>query len=221
MAQREHGYDRGWCRYSFDTEEFADRAIHGGGTEIGVVNFINRGYREAHISYGVIYPERRQEWPAIGLHVHRDNPTGEDSEEWYIIVEGTGIQRFTNGDSVEFVPGDVIACYPGTGHSIEATGDQPVRFVSVTPKMFRWREPRPFDPWPEKFEPRIRVLTATDAGNALTAECADCGSTWERSEHDFGSNLLADWAVEHECTKPHTPLRLRAGEPMPSSVPAS
>jgi mannose-6-phosphate isomerase-like protein (cupin superfamily) len=218
MAEREHGYDRGWYRYSFETEELADRAIHGGGAEIGVRNFINRGYGKPHISFGVIYPERAGPSPAIGLHIHRDEPTGEDLEEWYIIVDGTGIQRFTNGDSVEFGPGDVIACYPGTGHSLEATGDAPVRLVSVTPKMFSSTVARPSDEWPERFTPRIHVLTTTEAKNALTAECTECGATWKRPEDDFGSNTLADWSVEHECTKPFTPIHVGLNEPMPSSA---
>jgi mannose-6-phosphate isomerase-like protein (cupin superfamily) len=216
VSERDHGYDRGWCRYSFETEEFADRAIHGGGAEIGVKNFINRGYGKAHISYGIAYPERAGKWPAIGLHIHRDEPTGEDLEEWYIIVEGTGVQRFTNGDSVEFGPGDVIACYPGTGHSLEATGDTPVKFVSVTSKMFSTATPRPVDPWPDQFEPRIRVLTTTEAKNPLTAECSVCGARWEQPEEDFGSNTLADWSIEHECTEPFTPIHLGVDEAMPA-----
>ena len=211
MTERYHGYDRGWYRYSFETEEFADLAIHGGGAEIGVVNILNRGYGKPHISYGIIYPDRRGESPAIGLHIHRDDPTMEDLEEWYIIIDGTGIQRFTNGDSVEFGPGDVIACYPGTGHSLEATGDVPVRLVSITPRMFtaNWSA---VDAWPERFAPRIHVLTTEDSKNPLTAECSDCGATWERPEGDLGGNTLADWSIEHACSKPFKPLHVGLNE---------
>ena len=122
-SDRYHGYDRGWFRYSFDTEEFRDAAIHGGGAEIGVVNFLNRGYMKPHISYGIIYPDRRGESPAIGLHVHRDEPK-----------------------------------------------------------------------------------------NPLTAECAVCGSVWERPADDIGANTLADWSVEHACAKPFKPVHLPRGE---------
>jgi mannose-6-phosphate isomerase-like protein (cupin superfamily) len=214
MDERYHGHDRGWYRYAFDTEPFVDRAIHGGGSEIGVVNFLNRGYDQPHISYGIVYPERRGDSPAIGLHIHRDEPTMEDLEEWYIIIEGTGIQRFTNGDSVEFGPGDVIACYPGTGHSLEATGDTPVRFVSITPRMFTANWSR-VDAWPETFEPRIRVLTIEDSMNPLTAECTDCGAKWQRPPDDVGGNSLADWSVEHSCTAHFTALHVKRGARVP------
>jgi mannose-6-phosphate isomerase-like protein (cupin superfamily) len=211
MAERKHGFDRGWYRYGFDTVEFTERAIHGGGAEIGISLLFNRGPGKAHAAYGIVYPERAGEAPAIGMHIHRDEPTGEDLEEWYIIIDGTGIQHFTNGDSVEVGPGDVIACYPGTGHSLEATGDEPVRFVSITPKMYTSSSPV-LDSPPEKFEPRIHVLTTTEAKNPITAKCSDCGATWERPADDTGSNSIADWSIEHDCTKPFAPLRVELAE---------
>jgi hypothetical protein len=61
---------------------------------------------------------------------------------------------------------------------------------------------------PEKFEPRIRVLTTDETKNPITAECSDCGATWERPETDRGANTIADWSIEHKCTKPFAPLHL-------------
>jgi len=210
MAEREQGYDRGWCRYGFDTMEFGERTIHGGGADIGISLAFNRGAGKAHVAYGIVYPGHG-EAPPIGMHIHRDDPTGEDLEEWYVIIDGTGIQRFTNGDSVEFGPGDLIAVYPGTGHSLEVTGDKPVRLVSITPKMYTTPAPASDTP-PERFEPRIRVLTTDETKNPLTAECSECGAAWERPADDRGANTIATWSVEHECTAPFTPVHLRAGE---------
>jgi len=204
--ERQHGYDRGWYRYGFDTMPFTERTIHGGGADIGISLAFNRGVGKAHIAFGVIYPGRG-ETPAIGMHIHRDEPSGEDLEEWYVIIEGTGIQRFTNGDSVVFGPGDLIACYPGTGHSLEATGDVPVKIVSITPKMFTNQNPI-LDTPPEPFEPRVHVLTTDETKNPLTAECSICGASWERPENDRGSNTIAEWSVGHECTQPFTPLHV-------------
>jgi mannose-6-phosphate isomerase-like protein (cupin superfamily) len=220
MPERDHGYDRGWYRYGFETQQFVDRAIHGGGTEIGVANLINRGYARPHISYGIVYPERRGDSASVGLHIHRDDPTMEDVEEWYIVIDGTGVQRFTNGDSVDVGPGDLIACYPGTGHSLEATGEAPLRFVSITPRMFtaNWSV---VDSWPETFEPRMHVLTTDESKNPLTAECSDCGATWTRPDGDRGGNTLADWSVDHACTRPFEPVHVGYNEPMPSTVEAS
>jgi mannose-6-phosphate isomerase-like protein (cupin superfamily) len=206
MAEREHGYERGWYRYGFDTMPFIERTIHGGGADIDISLAFNRGVGKPHIAFGIIYPGRG-ETPAIGMHIHRDEPSGEDLEEWYVIIDGTGIQRFSNGDSVEFGPGDLIACYPGTGHSLEATGDKPVRIVSITPKMFTSRSPV-LDPEPERFEPRIHVRTTDETKNPITAECSDCGAMWERPENDRGANTIATWSVEHECTRPFTPLQV-------------
>jgi mannose-6-phosphate isomerase-like protein (cupin superfamily) len=216
-ADRYHGYDRGWCRYSFETEDFHEEIAHGAVSTIRNSIIINRGYGKPHIAFGIIAPDSRNKWPAIGLHIHRDNPTNQDVEEWYIIVEGTGVQRFTNGDSVEFGPGDLIACYPGTGHSLEATGDVPVRLISITPNMFTadWS---PVGPWPETFEPRIRVLAADETMGPLTARCADCGSTWERPAGDTGGNTLADWASEHPCTKSISTVNLGRTERLQPDV---
>jgi hypothetical protein len=140
------------------------------------------------------------------MHVHRDDPSGKDVEEWYIIIEGAGTMRFTNGDSVEVGPGDLIATYPGTGHSLEATGDKPVKLLAIAPEMFTTGLPP--DEWPETWEPRIRVLATTEDKNPTSAECVDCGALWERPEDDFGSNTLPVWAVEHGCRKRVTPVHL-------------
>jgi quercetin dioxygenase-like cupin family protein len=200
MAEPDHGYERGWHRYGFESMEFIERTVHGGAADISVSLAFNRGPGKPHIALGIVYPGA--EGPSIGMHIHRDDPTGEDLEEWYVIVSGRGIMNFSNGDSVAFVPGDLLATYPGTGHSIEATGDEPVRLVSITPKMFTLPPGRHVDDCPERFEPRVRVLTTDETKNPLTAECADCGATWERPRDDRGAGTLPVWSVEHPCSKP-------------------
>ena len=125
MADTDHGYERGWCRYGFDTLDFEPLAIHSGAGELDFTVAFNRGPGKPQICFMVIPPETPQ--PAVGLHIHRDEPSGEDLEEWYVIIEGTGVMRFTNGDSVSFRAGDLLGVYPGTGHSVVATGDEAVR----------------------------------------------------------------------------------------------
>ena len=136
----------------------------------------------------------------------RIEPSSEDLEEWYVIIEGTGVMRFSNGDSVSFRPGDRLAVYPGTGHSVVATGDEPVRLLVITPKMWTLEDPRSPTTPPERFEPRIRVLTTDEPLNPITAECSVCGARWERPADDQAANGLPVWAVEHECTEQFVPV---------------
>lgn len=198
MTGRELGHDRGWHRFGFDTLDFTKVRAHSGTVDIDFSAAFDRGTDEPFCAFCVVYPGD-SEGPQIGMHMHRGEPSGKDIEEWYIIIDGTGIQRFSNGESVEFGPGDLIATYPGTGRSLEVTGDTPVKLIAIAPKMFT--TPFPHDTWPERWEPRINVLTMNDDQNPLTAECTDCGATWEQPEQDSGSNTLPVWAVEHECTK--------------------
>ena len=207
MADPDHGYERGWHRYGFESMDFIDRTVHGGSADISFSLAFNRGPGRPHISLGVVYPGDADK-PAIGMHIHRDGPSGEDLEEWYVIVSGRGVMNFSNGDSVSFVPGDLLATYPGTGHSIVATGDEPVRLVSITPKMFTLPPERHVDAWPETFEPRMRVLTTDETKNPLTVEFSDFGAKWRRPDDDRGANTLAVWSVEHECTKQFAPRHL-------------
>jgi mannose-6-phosphate isomerase-like protein (cupin superfamily) len=209
MAEREHGYERGWFRYGFDHMVFnKDRPIHSGAAVSDTAGAFSRGVGNPQCTFAISYPG--SETPPVGMHIHRDVLTGEEVEEWYVIIDGTGVMRFTNGDSVAFGPGDLVATYPGTGHSLEVTGDQPVRFMAITPKLFtRPGEGPTRDPWPESFDTRIRILTTNEMNNPLTAECTDCGATWERPEGDEGAHTLAPWAAEHTCSSSHAALHLR------------
>jgi mannose-6-phosphate isomerase-like protein (cupin superfamily) len=205
MTEREHGYERGWYRYGFETMEFTDRTIHCGGADIGISLAFNRGQGAPHIACGIVYPGAER--PPIGMHIHRDEPSKEDLEEWYIIIEGHGIMHFTNGDSVAFGPGDLLACYPGTGHSTEALGDQPVRLVSITPSMYSTKSPN-IDTPPEHFDPRIHVIETNETKNPLSAECTVCGAKWARPDDDGGSDSIGTWSVEHACTSKFEPLHI-------------
>jgi mannose-6-phosphate isomerase-like protein (cupin superfamily) len=208
MSGRDLGFDRGWYRFGFETMDFHPMKVHGGTVDVDVALAFDRGAGKPFVAFCVIPPGG--ETPALGLHTHLDEPSGKEIEEWYLIVDGTGIQRFTNGDSVEFGPGDMIATYSGTGHSLQVTGDRPVKLVAIAPAMFTTGLPP--DEWPETWEPRIRVLAESPGKNPLSAECADCGAAWQQPEDDPASNTLSTWAVEHDCTSPAAPVHLAAGE---------
>ena len=209
MGERDPGYERGWQRFGFNTMDFTPVRVHGGGADIEASIAFDRGVGNPFVAFVIIPPGAGQ--PPLGLHVHRSEALGRDVEEWYVIIEGTGIQRFTNGDSVEFGPGDLIAAYPGTGHSLEVTGEVPVKMLGILPALFEPVNPN-HPKWPETWQPSIRVLTVTDQLNPTTAECTDCGKRWEQPPDDFGSHTLGGWAAEHECTTPATPLHLRIDE---------
>jgi mannose-6-phosphate isomerase-like protein (cupin superfamily) len=187
----DHTYERGWHRYGFDNMEFTDRAIHGSDVPISLKLALNRGVFKPHISFAVIEPTETEQ--TIGMHIHRDLPTNTDVEEWYIIIDGKAVMTFSNGDTVDVGPGDMIATYPGTGHSFRAT--ETVHLISITPQMFTSRSP--VDEAPEKFAPRIYVSAVNDAMNALRAQCTVCGADWVRPDDDKGSNTLPVWARGH------------------------
>ncbi|MDR1426508.1 MAG: cupin domain-containing protein, partial [Bifidobacteriaceae bacterium] len=167
----DHAHARGWQRYGFDNLAFRKAAIHGSSVEIDVTQAFDRGLWQPHISFAVIPPDTAEE--AIGMHIHRDMPTQTDVEEWYIVVEGHGEMTFSNGDTVECGPGDMVAIWPGTGHSFRAIGG-PLKLISITHRMFSYREPREIDPWPEDFSPKIKVNEADDLMVALSATCTVC-----------------------------------------------
>lgn len=187
----DHTYEAGWHRYGFDNMEFVERAIHGADVPITLKLAINRGLFKPHISFAVIEPTETEQ--TIGMHIHRDLPTNIDVEEWYIIIDGKAVMTFSNGDTVDVGKGDMIATYPGTGHSFRAV--ETVHLISITPQMFTSRSPA--EAAPEKFSPRIYVSDVNDSMNALRAECTVCGAVWNRPDDDKGSNTLPVWARHH------------------------
>jgi mannose-6-phosphate isomerase-like protein (cupin superfamily) len=193
-APIDHHYERGWRRYGFDNVPFTNRAIHGSSIPIAVRNIFNRGTGKAHISFGILEPT---EDAAIGMHIHRDVPTNTDVEEWYVIVEGEGEMTFTNGDIERCGPGDLVAIYPGTGHSFRATGQKPLRLISITPEMYTTRNP--VTPFPDAFAPAIVVGEVDEAMNPFDATCSRCGATWHRPTGDRSASSLAKWARTHAC----------------------
>jgi mannose-6-phosphate isomerase-like protein (cupin superfamily) len=200
------GYEHGWARFSFAEPEFSERRVHGSTVPIRVRALFNRGRGQPFVSAGII-PATSPE-PGIGLHVHRDLDRAADVEEWYIIVAGRGVMRFSNGDSVDVGPGDFITTYPGTGHSLQATGEDHLRMISITPQMF-------FDApvteiLPARPAPAVAVVAVDSATmGPVRALCARCGLTWERPADRADSNVLADWARAHGCTgsRPHREQR--------------
>ncbi len=193
-APIDHHYERGWRRYGFDNVPFTDRSIHGSDIPITVRNIFNRGFGEAHISFGIIPPS---DDAAIGMHIHRDVPTGTDVEEWYIIVDGEGEMTFSNGDVERVGSGDLLAIYPGTGHSFRATGDAPLRLISITPQMYTTKAP--VTAMPDAFAPAIVVGDVDDTMNPLDAICRRCGATWSRPADDRSAASLPKWARTHAC----------------------
>jgi mannose-6-phosphate isomerase-like protein (cupin superfamily) len=194
----DHRYERGWRRYGFDNVPFTDRAIHGSSIPIAVRNIFNRGTGKAHISFGILSPS---EDASIGMHIHRDVPTNTDVEEWYIIVDGEGEMTFSNGDVEKVGPGDLVAIYPGTGHSFRATGKVPLRLISITPEMYTTKHP--VTPTPDAFAPTIVVGAVDDTMNPLDATCRRCGATWSRPADDRSAASLPKWARTHGCVPGH------------------
>ncbi len=209
MSNVDPRHERGWQRFGFATMDFTPAQIHRGAGEVDMSIAFDRGLGEPLVAYAVIPPGTRG--PAFGLHVHRSQALGRDVEEWHVILEGTGIERFTNGDSVEFNAGDLIAIYPGTGHSVEVTGDRPVKMLGILPELFETVDPD-HPRWPETWEPRIRVLTTSEELNPTVAQCSDCDKRWERPTEDYGSNTLATWAADHACTRAATSVHVVTGE---------
>ena len=195
VAAVDHGYERGWTRYGFDNLPFTERAIHGSSVPIGVHRVFHRGTGKAHTSFGIIHPSSQAE--AIGMHVHRDLPTGTDVEEWYIIIDGRGVMTFSTGETVDVGAGDLVMVHPGTGHSFRAVGDAPVRLISITPEMYSTDSP--VDDYPAAFRPPVEIVTVDPATmNPLSARCRDCGAIWKRPAGDRPSATLAVWARDHE-----------------------
>lgn len=60
----------------------------------------------------------------LGYHCH------ETDNELYFIVEGQA-RYVEDGVEYDLVPGDSAFCEMGSSHSIENTGDGPMRFVAV------------------------------------------------------------------------------------------
>ena len=193
MSRIDHEYARGWQRYGFDNQTLAERTVHGASTPIPMIIALSRGRWQPQVSFAVVPPDT--DGQAIGMHVHRDDPTGEDVEEFYIFIEGRGEMTFSNGDVVEVGPGDLVTTYPGTGHSFRALGG-PVKLIVVTPRMFL--STTPADDYPEEFAPRIRALEVDDVKVVVRAVCTDCGAEWERPSDDLAATGLAVWAREHE-----------------------
>ena len=61
---------------------------------------------------------------AIGWHVHQ----GEG--EAYYILSGSG-EYSDNGNIVPVKAGDVTMVYPGEGHSLANTGEEPLEFIAL------------------------------------------------------------------------------------------
>jgi mannose-6-phosphate isomerase-like protein (cupin superfamily) len=191
----DQAYERGWRRYSFEEPAAREVRAHGADIVIRAASAVNRGPGELQMSLLELPPHG--EGDAIGLHIHRDVPTGEDVEEVYIILEGLGTMTFTTGEKVGLAPGHVVTTYPGTGHSVRVTGAAPMRIVVVVPHAFRIDgSAGPVDVFPDMFAPRIRV-TKCDPRSMSPQEalCSSCGGAWRTAPGDE----LPHWAASHEC----------------------
>lgn len=192
----DHAYDRGWKKYGFNSLEFQVANVHGSSEPMSVAVAFHRGVGAPHISFGVVPPGTERQ--PIGMHVHRDVPTGDDVEEWYVIIDGHGEMTFSNGDVVDVGPGDLVTTYPGTGHSFRTTGAKPVRLVAIVPRMFT--NAAPVDELPGSFKSSVEVTDIETATmNPVTATCRVCGRVWRKPADDTGSETLADWSRTHVC----------------------
>jgi quercetin dioxygenase-like cupin family protein len=193
-------YARGWRRYTF--EDVATQLVnaHGSDVTIRAGTAFNRGPGELQMSLLELPPHAESE--AIGLHIHRDVPTGRDVEEIYIVVSGNCVMTFSSGDEVTLAQGDVVTTYPGTGHALRVVGKAPARVVVVVPHAFRSDRPRSaVDAFPAQFNPRIEVVTCHPAQmTPLEARCRECEQKWAADLEGGGSIGLREWAAGHCCT---------------------
>ena len=192
-------YERGWRRYSFEAAAMRRVNAHGSDVAIGAAAAFNRGPGALQMSLLELPPHA--DGDAIGLHIHRDFPTGRDVEEIYIVISGDCVMSFSNGDEVTLGSGDVVTTYPGTGHALRVVGERPVRVVVVVPHAFRSDRPlSAVDSFPEHFNPRIEVLTCHPTRmTPLEARCSECGQTWAADLHDEPSTGLREWVSRHRC----------------------
>ncbi len=192
----DHQYERGWQRYGFDNQPFTQAASHGSSSPIAVGVAFHRGVGKPHISFATIPADTPGQ--AIGMHMHRDVPTGTDIENWYIVIDGVGEMTFSNGDTVLCHQGDLVVFYPGTGHSFRAIGG-PVRVIAITPEMWTEAPGRNVetDDYPEEFRPRIRVGDVDSDMCPLNAICSVCGAEWRRPADDQEAATLPTWARDH------------------------
>jgi hypothetical protein len=194
MERIDHQYERGWKRYGFDNQPFETKMLHGSEETISVYSSFKRGLHKPHITFAEIGSTSDE---AIGMHIHRDEPTGDDFEEWYVIIDGTAEMTFSNGDVVLCHAGDLLVTYPGTGHSFRAV-DGTCRIISICPEAFRYGDiPVQTDVYPEKFDPRIRVSEMDNKLCAVHAVCTVCGAEWHRSEGDPETAALPVWSKSH------------------------
>lgn len=192
----DQGYERGWRRYSFSETPMAAVKAHGADLVISAAGVINRGVRGLQVSILELPADPSAD--AIGLHVHRDVPTGREVEEFYIVISGRCRMSFTNGDETDLGPGDVAVTYPGTGHSVRVLGCEPVRAVVMLPEGFRTaRTPPVTAAHSSEFSPQIAVLEADPAQmTPLRARCGECAALWSLEDAGVG---LPEWARGHIC----------------------
>lgn len=196
----DQNYRRGWQSYSFERATMHEVKAHGAQSAIRASAAFNRGPGKLQMSLLEIPSGVKED--SIGLHIHRDFPTGRDVEEIYILVEGEGVMTFTNGDETSMRPGDIITTYPGTGHAFRVVGEHTARMIVVVPEAFRSdRPPASIDDFPTEFVPQIRIVSChPTAMSPVEAECRACGATW--SVHGCGvvDAGLPEWAAHHECS---------------------
>lgn len=199
MTNDQH-YGRGWQGYSFGSATMHEVKAHGAQTAIRAASAFNRGPGRLQMSLLELPAGVAED--SIGLHIHRDFPTGRDVEEIYILVEGEGVMTFSNGDVVSMGPGDFVTTYPGTGHAFRVTGNRTARIVVVVPEAFRSdRPPVPFDEFPDEFAPKIRIVSCHPTSmTPVGAECRVCGEAWSVDGVEIGEESLSQWASQHLCT---------------------
>ena len=98
-------------------------APFGGTGEITVRSLLNGPeelYEKGRVfAHTTVYPGS-----ALGYHVHKNE------SETYYILSGSGLFN-DNGTVVPVGPGDVTFTGAGEGHSIEATGPDPIEMIAL------------------------------------------------------------------------------------------
>lgn len=195
----DQNYGRGWQAYSFDNATMHEVKAHGAKTAIGAAAAFNRG--PGRLQMSLLEIPAGVAGDSIGLHIHRDFPTGRDVEEIYILVDGEGVMTFSNGDEVSLCPGDFVTTYPGTGHAFQVAGDRTARIIVIVPEGFRSDAPSaPADEFPDEFEPTIRIISCHPTFmTPVEAECRKCHDAWTVDVGSPGGEGLSHWAAQHVC----------------------
>jgi uncharacterized RmlC-like cupin family protein len=108
--------------FSFSDAPFETIVAHSGRGEIHVAPVVDRGPNPGCL---FLHLDVMPPGSSIGMHTH-----GEDDEEIYIVIEGSG-RMIVDGASFRVGPGDVVINPTGGAHGLDNDGESPLRLIVV------------------------------------------------------------------------------------------